>query len=145
MQKSSGKYIQLSPVPSTLPIQSIGDVSYNIGVFTSAILAQPSLTKGKYVLASVESITLGESLQAWSEATGKDTLYVQIDSVEAYDSIWPTWGKEIGIMLKFWESVGAKRSWSGEETVLGRNELGIKDEEVVGSKEVFEKLDWSFL
>lgn len=139
-QKTSGKHVQMQPVPSTLPILSIGDVTKNVGKFTSAILAQPQLTRGKFVLAYVEEITIGHMLQTWSMATGNPSVYVQTASLEDFDSVWPKWGQEIGIMLKFWEESGEK-SWSGED-VLTSKDLGIMDK-FVGIEATFESIDWS--
>ncbi|KAH7370088.1 hypothetical protein BKA65DRAFT_387582 [Rhexocercosporidium sp. MPI-PUGE-AT-0058] len=139
--KTSGKHIQLGPVPSSTPIQTIGDINTNVGVFTSAILAQPGLTQGKFVLASVENTTISGMLQAWGEATSKDTLYIELASIEEYDKIWPVWGKEIGLMLKFWGIVG-KDSWSGEEVVTGED-LDLKDDQFMGSKATFAKMNWN--
>ncbi|KAH9208166.1 hypothetical protein DL95DRAFT_373584 [Leptodontidium sp. 2 PMI_412] len=141
---STGKYIQLGPVPPSLPISSVGDISTNVGVFTSAILAQPSLTKGKYVLASMEETTLGKMLEMWSNATGKPSVYLQVVDAQAYDSLWPTWGREMELMLKYWDDVDSKVAWGGDEN-LTKFDLGLKDEDFVGVQEAFKKLDWSHL
>ncbi|KAG4421207.1 hypothetical protein IFR04_005618 [Cadophora malorum] len=138
--KTSGKYIQLGPVSPNTIVSTIGDVGTNVGIFTNAILAQPALTKRKYVLATVEDITVGGLVKAWGEATGKDTLYVKIASVEEYDKIWPVWGTEIGLMMKFWESAGEK-CWSGED-MLGKEDLGLNENIFVLSKETFGKMNW---
>jgi len=140
--KTSGKYVQLQPTPPTVPIQSIGDASKNVGIFVRAILASPKLTLGgKFVLASIEETTSGELLKTWSKATGREAVYVQVPSLEEYDSIWPMWGQEIGVMMKFWEEAGDK-SWSGESGILTLKDLGIKDE-FVGNEQAFKSIDWS--
>ena len=140
-QKSSGKYVQLQPTPPTVPILSIGDISKNVGVFTSAILAQPQLTRKRYVLAYVEKSTMGEMLQTWGNVTGKSTAYVQT-SLEEFDQVWPMWAREMGVMMQFWEEYG-ENSWSGEDFLTSK-ELGIK-EKFAGIKETFEESDWSFI
>ena len=121
-------------------MSTIGDVTANVGIFTNAILAQPTLTQRKYVLATVEDITVGGLVKAWGEATGRDTLYVEIASVEGYDKIWPIWGTEIGLMMKFWES-GGEKCWSGED-MLVKEDLGLSEDMFVLSKETFGKMNW---
>jgi hypothetical protein len=130
----------LQPVSPTVPIFSIGDITKNLGKFTSAILAQPQLTHGKYVLAYVEIMPIAKILETWSEATKKPALYVQVSSLENFDNVWPKWGHELGIMMQFWEEYG-ENSWSAEE-VLTSEDLGVKGP-LVGIKETFENTDWS--
>ncbi|KAI9865622.1 MAG: hypothetical protein M1813_002080 [Trichoglossum hirsutum] len=136
--KSSGKHVQLQPSPASVPIFSIGDAKTNVGVFVRAILNQPK-TFQKFVLAYVESLTIGGLLENWSAATGKPSVYVQT-SLEEFDQVWPMWGQEMGIMMKFWEEAKEK-SWSGEE-ILTADDLGVKDG-LVGSKEAFSRIDWT--
>jgi len=94
---------------------------------------------GKFVLGESGKFTQREILDTWSEVTGKKTEYVEI-SLEDYDRLWPMWGLEMGIMLKFWEEAQEK-SWTGEE-VITKEELGL-DFPLVGIKEAFAALDWS--
>ncbi|KAH8803674.1 hypothetical protein F5884DRAFT_712563 [Xylogone sp. PMI_703] len=138
--KSAQKYVQLQPVVATTPVVCIGDVGKNVGIFISVILKQPQLTHGKYVLASVEHTTIGRMLELWSEVTGKPSVYVQTDSMETFDSVWPMWGREMGVMMRYFEEFG-ENSWSGEQ-VLTSKELGIKDK-FVGIRETYEAMDWS--
>jgi hypothetical protein len=143
-QKSSGKYLQLQPVPPTVPVISIGDATKNVGIFTSAILAQPQLTlPGKFVLAHAEETTIGGMLETWSKATGKPSIYIQTTSLEEFDSAWPMWGREMGEMMQLWEELGDK-SWSGEE-LIKREQLGIDPKSLVGVEETFKSMDWSIL
>ncbi len=96
---------------------------------------------GKFVLASTESLTTGQLLSTWEEVTGKKAEYVEI-TLEDFDRLWPMWGKEMGLMLKYWEEVG-ERSWSGEEVVT-KEDLGIM-EPLVGVKDALKSFDWSDL
>lgn len=43
-QATTGKYLQFAPVPANTTVESIGDITKNYGVFTSALLAQPEIT-----------------------------------------------------------------------------------------------------
>lgn len=138
-QQSSGRYIHLQPVPPTVRVFSLGDINKNLGKFTSAILSQPQLTQGKYVLGSVEQLTLGKILEIWSHAAKKPAVYVQV-SLDDYDNVWPGWGYEVGVMLQFWEEY-KENSWSGEK-FLTSEDLGIKGK-FAGLRETFERPDWN--
>jgi hypothetical protein len=140
--KSSGKYVQLAATGPEASILSIGDVTKNIGIFTSAFLAQPELTHGRFVLAYVEETTAGSMLETWSKATGKRSVFVKT-SIEDYDAVWQAWGLEIGAMMRFWEEAGEK-SWSGEE-VLTKEDLGIQGETFAGIEETFKTMDCAAL
>ena len=135
--------MQLQPARASTPILSIGDAGKNVGPFAVAILSQPELTHGKFVLAYVEKTTSGGLLQTWSKATGKPAVYVQTSSMEEYNNIWPMWGEEMGTMMKFWDEEGDK-SWTGEDNVLTKEDLGITDK-FVGNHEAFQSMDWSAL
>ena len=137
--KSSGKYIQLSATDADVPIKSIGDVSKNIGFFTSAILAKPELTKARFVLAYTNETTIGGLLETWSKATGKPSVFVKV-SLEDYNRVWPAWGLEMGVMMKFWEEAG-DNSWSGED-FLTRKELGLEGVKFASVEETFKAMDW---
>lgn len=139
--KSSGKYVQLSATGPDVPIKSIGDVTKNIGYFTSAILAQPELTLGRFVLADVEETTIGEMLKTWTKATGKPSVFTQVKNLAAYDAVWPNWGNEMGIMMQFWEEAGDK-SWSGED-FLTKKELGLENVKFATIEETFKTMDWT--
>ena len=139
-QKTAHQYVQLQPVSRDVPILSIGDITKNLGKFTSAILAQPQLTRGKFVLAYVETIPIAKILEIWSEVTKKQAVYVQVASLEEFDNMWPKWGYELGIMMQFWEEYG-RESWSGEQ-LLTSEDLKIKGA-FVGIREAFENADWS--
>ncbi|KAE8448047.1 hypothetical protein EG329_009970 [Mollisiaceae sp. DMI_Dod_QoI] len=136
-----GKHAQLMPVPANTPVESIGDVGRNFGVFTSAILAQPAKTVGRIVLASVESTTMGGMLQAWSEVTGKESLYVQLASIGDYETLWPRWGEVEGLNIKFWE-MEVDKSWIDADGVeiVGREDLKIDGSELVGVKEALKRM-----
>ena len=88
----------------------------------------------------METLSIGEILEIWSEVTKRPAVYVQVSSLQEFDNVWPKWGNELGIMMQFWEEYG-ENSWSGEE-ILTSKELGIK-EAFIGIRETFEKTDWS--
>ena len=60
--------------------------------------------------------------------------------MEDYNSLWPKWGLELGVMLKYFED-HREDSW-GAKTSIGKNELGIKDDELVSFKDALTKFDW---
>jgi len=140
--KTSGKYVWLQPTPASTGVAILGDPTTNVGPFVSGILRRPDLTlPGKFVLAKAEDMTQGEILDAWSRATGKPSEYVEI-SVEAYDRLWPAWGKEMGIMLKMWEDL-KENSWGGEEVVT-KEDLEIT-QPLTGMEAWVKSADWAFL
>ena len=125
-----------------MPILLSGDTRSNVGLFVSAILANPRVSlPGKFVVVTTQTLSAGDVLKTWSAVTGKAAEYVKV-SLEDFDRVWPMWGMEMGLMLKFWDEARDK-SWSGEEGIIGAKELGIKESELVGLKEAFVKLDWA--
>ena len=82
-------------------------------------------------------------LNDWSEVTGKKSTYVQT-SLEDFSSIWPMWGLEMGVMMKMWDEVKEK-SWSGEEGILTKDDLGLTGTDFVGVKGALKEMDWSAL
>jgi hypothetical protein len=96
---------------------------------------------GKFVLAKTQTLSAGDVLKTWSEATGKKAEYVKV-SLEDFDRMWPMWGMEMGVMLKFWDEAKDK-SWSGEEGIVGAEELGVEVGKLVGLKAAFEGLNWA--
>ena len=123
---TAGKYIQIQNTPPSVPIKTIGDARKNVGVFVRAILSNPDRTlHGKFVLAYTEETTAGAMLQTWGKAQDKKIQYVQVDE-KTFNAVWPMWAEEIGIMMQFWENAGDK-SWTGEEGILTKDDLGIKE------------------
>ena len=123
---TADKYIQLQSTPASTPVKTIGDVGANLGLFVKAILAQPERTlPGRFVLANTEDTTAGDLLQAWAAAQGKKAVYLQIDE-KAFNSMWPMWSEEMGVMMQFWAAV-KENSWSGEENILTKDDLGVGD------------------
>lgn len=127
-------------------MKAIGDPLVNIGVFALAVLKQPHLTTrthGRFVLVHNEDTTSAKLLSDWSDITGKPSEYV-MTSLEDYDRLWPGLGMEMGVMLAMWNEL-KEDSWSGEEGVVGMDELGIKQSELTTVKEAYEVMDWNAL
>ncbi|KAF7556801.1 hypothetical protein G7Z17_g1152 [Cylindrodendrum hubeiense] len=136
----SGKYIQLQASPPSVPINSSGDTEVNVGIFVKSIISQPEKTRGKFVLADVESMNAGELLRTWAKAQGKQAEYIQIDK-EAYYGLWPGLAEEMEKMLVFWAEAKEK-SWTGEDEILTKDDLGITG--LVTTAEAFAKMkDWN--
>jgi NmrA-like family len=138
--KSSGKYLQLSPAAASTPIHSIGSTSANVGTFVMAILRAPEISLRKFVQAKVATLSAGDVLATWSRATGHAAEYVKV-SLEEFDRVWPVWGREMGLMLEFWDEAKEK-SWSGED-IIGAEELGVDVGSLVGVEEAFRRVDWA--
>ncbi|KAK2808667.1 hypothetical protein FQN50_004532 [Emmonsiellopsis sp. PD_5] len=138
--KSSGKYVWVQPTSESMPLSTIGDHTKNIGIFAEAVLKQPERTRGKYVLVESETTTLGGYLERWSKYSGKEVAYVPT-TLGAYDSLFPSWGLELGVMLQFWESAGSK-SWSkAGVTPLRKEDLGIDQSRFTTIEDAFRTLD----
>lgn len=136
----SDRYILLQPVRPETKVNVISDHTTNVGKFVAAILDQPNLTlPGRFVLADTEVTTQRGLLDAWSRANGGvKTEYVQI-SLDDYDRLFPAWGGEMGIMLKFWEDFD-DQSWTGEEGILSRDDIGV--EGLKGLEESMKEIKW---
>ncbi len=98
------------------------------------------------MLAHYETLTAQQLLQLWSEATGKQAEYLEV-APEDYERLWPHGGKEMSMMLRFWEEAGGL-SWTGDglltgEKLLAKEHLGIRKSDLVGVKEAFQNIDWS--
>ncbi|KAL5341435.1 hypothetical protein BJX70DRAFT_358784 [Aspergillus crustosus] len=140
--KTSRQYGWVQPVGPSTPITTIGDQRKNVGLFVEEILRQPQLSKGRYVLAEVETLTQGEVLERWGKVTGNSTVYIPT-SLETFDKLFPAWGLEMGVMLQYWEAVGAK-SWSKPGvSVLKKEDLGIDASRLVGFDDALVKIDWT--
>ncbi|KAK9318839.1 NAD(P)-binding protein [Lipomyces orientalis] len=118
------QYIQLHSTASNTSLLALGAARTNVGLFVSAILAQPEKTlPGQWVYAYTDKITLDEMLQAWSVAQGNTAHYVQVEK-ELYYALWPSWGEENSIMMDFFAWAGDKY-WSGEG-ILTKDDLDVK-------------------
>ena len=95
------------------------------------------------MLASSEDTTSGKLLEDWSEVTGKPSKYVQT-SLEHFSAIWPGWGLEMGAMMAMWNELREK-SWSGEEGIVTKEELGIAGEKFATVKDTYAAMDWDAL
>jgi hypothetical protein len=88
----------------------------------------------------VEKSTAGDYLKLWGSVTGNSTAYVQT-SLEDFDSVWPMWAKEMGIMMQMWDEFGLK-SWTGEDLITPEM-LGIDRSKLASTREALEAIDWS--
>ena len=103
---TSDKHIWLSPVAAATKTTSVGLQTHNIGVFVAAILEHPNISlPAKYVLAEVESTTIGEIIVKYGEVNGQPTQLVDVGP-EAYDRLFPGWDV-ITKMFLFWQEHGA--------------------------------------
>jgi len=91
-------------------------------------------------LAKAETLSAGDLLAAWSRATGHAANYVKV-SLDEFDKVWPVWGREMGLMLEFWDDA-KDESWSGE-SIIGAEELGVDVGSLVGVEEAFREVDWA--
>lgn len=123
---TAGKHLQIANYAPETPIQTIGDVSANVGAFVKATVEQGNKTRGgAVVLAATETHQAGEMLQLWARARGTKAQLVRV-SGEAFREVWPLWADEMGVMMEFWDEY-RERSWTRADggKVLGKEELGV--------------------
>ena len=130
----------LQPVHQDTPLAFLGDHTVNTGLFVRAIFSKPELTlNGKYVLASVETLSMKAIVEKWSAVTGKESVYVPI-TLDDYENLWPKFGTEVGLALKLFELCG-DQSWSSQP-YIDAEKLGIEND-LVGFDESLKAMDWT--
>ncbi|KAG7439852.1 NmrA-like family protein-like protein [Guyanagaster necrorhizus] len=145
LEEEGGKYGWLLPCTPRAAVPMMGQTSANVGVFVSVILAKPEKTlPSKYVLGSVETLTMGRVLELWGEANGVETVFIQKDEEEFIASCYagPVVGRELALNMKYFEFA---ETWakSGVVEFLRKEDLGIEDAELVSMKQAFARMDWS--
>lgn len=100
------------------------------GVWVRQILANPSVSKGRYAHVAPETLSFGEILKVWSEVTGRPAEYIETTK-ESYAQLWGPPGKEFVDQLTFGEAV-EPGVWDKEYKVLTPEQLGITKEELEG-------------
>ncbi|KAK0457232.1 putative hscarg dehydrogenase [Desarmillaria tabescens] len=146
-KNESGKYAWVLPCSPNAATPVVGLTTANVGVFVSAIMAKPDIClPSKYVLGSVEILTMGKTLELWGEVTGVETVFVQKDMDDYVSSFpaGPVFGKELGLNMKFCEFGLSGWSKRGEKIVT-KEDLGIKDAQLVNTKQAFEMMDWTHI
>lgn len=145
VKQKSGKYAWVLPCTPSAAAPMMGLTDVNVGVFVSAILAKPEITlPSKFVLGSVETLTMGKVLELWGEVNGVETVFVRKD-LEDYAASFPAgpvFGQELGLNMKFFEFGMDGWAKRGEE-ILTKEGLGIEDAALVNTKQTFERMDWS--
>jgi hypothetical protein len=139
----SGKYIWLQPSPGSALLSVSGDISTNVGVFVSTILAHPEVPlPARYVTVKTETLTFLDILKVWSKVTGKEAEYVEC-TYEAFARLWGPYGIEIADQFKFGAEYG---DWDVlEPDIVKVEELGIKRSDLKGLEETLEILKSSLL
>lgn len=125
------------PTRPNATIGITGDMETIPGQWTSAILAQPQKTLGKYVLVAAEFITFGEMLKVWGEVMGRKTAYVET-TTESITELWGPAGEEMALQFKWGEEVDWSEGFGVGHLMVSKEELGIKD--CVGFRATIEKL-----
>ena len=120
-------------VPEAL-IPVAGDMAQTPGVWVRQILANPSLTHGKYANVAPEVLSFGEMLKIWSEVSGRRGVYVQA-SAKKFEEIWGVAGAELADQLVFGEVVS---DWTVGLEMVGMEALGITKEDAPGFKATLE-------
>jgi uncharacterized protein YbjT (DUF2867 family) len=139
----NGIWVQRLPVGEDAAQECIGDANKNVGTFIRAIIEnEDKVRNGKYVLGSVEMTTAGKMLSDWGKATGRETRFEKV-GMETYVGMYGKFAELMGAGLAFWEEYGVN-GWSAGsgEVVLKKEDLGIKDEDLVSVSEAFERMSF---
>lgn len=133
------------PWSAQCPITLVGSHKDNVGPVVQAILTQGPLKLGtRHVVAALEETTAEGMLKMWSEATGKDAVHVQI-SMEDYEKLWPVWATEMAAMYMWWQHEGVALWAARDEKVVTLQDLGLKKEDLVSTKDAMLTQDWDAL
>jgi hypothetical protein len=124
----SGQHIQIMASDPDAKILLAGDMSVNPGVWTRQVLASGSKAFGKYANVALERWSFREMMDKWSEITGKKGRVVQV-SEEEWTAFWGPAGRELSWQFRFGELCDP---WETGSEHISAEELGIKEEEVVG-------------
>ncbi|KAK4624584.1 NmrA-like family domain-containing protein 1 [Fulvia fulva] len=111
------------------------NVSTNIGVFVSTLLAKPEIAlPATYINCVKEVLTYEDALKIWSEVTGRTAVYVTVTD-EDFQTLYGPGSLEFVQQMNFLAAaVGDWTSAYGAldpSSVIGAAELGIPDEELV--------------
>jgi hypothetical protein len=119
----SGKYVWIQPVRDGTVVPMVGDHNSNIGTIVERMLERPDICPPMtYVLAVTDWMEHGELLRMWAQLVGEkngmkiEPIYVHSD-LEVVDRLWPSLGKEMGLMLKVLDLLG-KEAWSKKDAKI---------------------------
>jgi hypothetical protein len=138
-QAPSGKYIWLQPVAPNSPFLFGGDHLINVGKFVEGVLDKPEVSlPGKTAVLFTEAMSFGDFHKLLGKVTGRQTEYIQIP-MEQYDQLFPNWGKEMGMMLQFFEEA-AKEGWGAGAEMVTAQDLGVQG--LHDAARAFKRIKW---
>jgi NAD(P)-dependent dehydrogenase (short-subunit alcohol dehydrogenase family) len=132
----TGQYVQTLPTKPDAKVLLAGDMSVNPGIWVRQVLASGSKAYGKYSNVALEKWSFQQMVDVWSEVTGKKCVFMEI-STEAVTKLYGSVGNELALQFKYGEACDP---WEVTEEFVSAEELGIKEEEVVGFKGTIEGL-----
>ena len=130
--QTGGKYIWMQPSKPDALLPISGEVSNNLGVFAVAALNHPEKTRGKYIDVRSDLLTFEEVLKVWSEVTGKDAVYVNVEP-EAFNKLWGPAGVEMTMQYQSGELWGDWERLKGGD-VVQPGEIGISKDQLIDLK-----------
>ncbi|KAF5007495.1 hypothetical protein FDECE_6183 [Fusarium decemcellulare] len=135
----SGVRVFMLPTPKTTGIGISGDMTVTPGIWVRQILANPTLTLGKYASVEIEYLTYAEMVKIWSKVTGKRVVYLEV-TPEEYEEFWGLVGNEFSLQLKFNSFIGPNWTNLVKDKFVTKEQLRIKPSEAVGFRETLELL-----
>jgi hypothetical protein len=111
-------------------------MSVNPGIWVRQVIASGDKAYGKYANVALEKWTFQEMLDAWSEITGKKSVFVEI-TMEAATKLYGDAGNELALQFKYGEACDP---WEETHDHISPDALGIEKDEVVGFRGTIEGL-----
>lgn len=146
-QEPAARHLLVLPASPSSYLPSLGSVN-NIGVTVSGLLQHkyPETADrpkgGRYVHVTTGKHQMQDYFSRWAEISGKGKLQVLSVPFEQFEELHGMWGTELGLMVKFWEIVGAPRMWGtvgdGDVMIDCRDLEGVK-ERLLTAEDVWKK------
>lgn len=124
----------------------------NIGITVSGLLQTPypktanGPNGGRYVHVTTGKYQVQEYFSKWAEIAGKGRLQVLSVPFEQFEALHGMWGTELGLMVKFWDVVGAPKMWGtvGEgDVIIDSRELEGVRGHLISAEDMWKQGDWS--
>ncbi|CRL18483.1 unnamed protein product [Penicillium camemberti] len=107
---------------------------------------RPDITRGnKTVLATLGFKTSEEMMLSLGKCLESPIVYTQVD-MDTYDALFPGWGKEMGLMVKYFEALG-ENAWTasgpGNHALIKAEDLDLHvGKELESWEDAMSKKNW---
>jgi len=115
-------------------------MTVNPGIWMRQVLATGAEAYGKYANVALEKLTFQETINIWSEVTGKKGVLIET-TIDAWTKLWGPVGNELGQQFRFGELYDP---WEVNESFISPEELSVDQNEVLGFRGTIEGLKHLF-